>query len=104
MIVHIDVLERGEKAALMNAGGEEYMKELKGESAGLPFYAFVDSKGKMIANALQMKKGETKGNIGHPVSEEEVANFMKIVKKSAPKLTDEHAKKLSDWLLNQDIG
>ena len=104
MIVQIAVKESGEKAALMNAGGEEYMVALKGERAGLPFYAFVDSKGKMIVNAMQMKRGETMGNIGHPVTPEEVTNFMKIVKKAAPKITDSDAKKLEDWLRNQNIG
>ena len=104
MIVDIDVQERGDKTALMNEGGEEYMIELKGERAGLPFYAFVDGKGKMVANAMQMKRGETMGNIGHPVTPEEVTNFMKIVKKAAPKISDADAKKLEDWLRNQKIG
>ena len=104
VIVHIDVQERGDKTALMNAGGEEYMVALKGERAGLPFYAFVDSKDKMIVNAMQMKRGDTKGNIGHPVTPEEVTNFMRIVKKSAPKISDADAKKLEDWLRNQKIG
>ena len=99
-------MERGEKKALENAGGADLMKSLKGESAGLPFYAFVDAKGKMIANALQMKREgrEGLGNIGHPVTADEVTNFMKILKKAAPKMSKAEAKVLEDWLRNQDIG
>src|SRR5512143_3144607 len=40
VIVRLDVLERGEKKALENPGGEEFLKELGGEKSGLPFYAF----------------------------------------------------------------
>ena len=99
-------MERGEKKALENAGGADLMKSLKGEGAGLPFYAFLDAKGKVIANALQMKREgrEGLGNIGHPVAEEEVDNFMKIVRKAAPKMSKAEAKVLEHWLRNQDIG
>ena len=82
------------------------MNDLKGAGQGLPFFAFVDVNGKMIANALQMKREgrEGLGNIGHPVTEDEVTNFMKILKKAAPKMSKEEAKVLEDWLRNQDIG
>ena len=101
MTVKVDVQERGDKVALMNEGGGDLMKSLKGERAGLPFYAFVDAQGKMIANAMQMKKGNTMGNIGHPVSPEEVTNFMKIVMKAAPKMTKAEFGVLETWLRNQ---
>ena len=102
----MDVMERGEKKALENAGGADLMNSLKGEGAGLPFYAFVDAKGKMIANAMQLKRDGTDalGNIGHPVSEDEVTNFMRILKKAAPGMSKAEAKILEDWLRNQDIG
>lgn len=101
MTIYVDVQERGDKVALMHEGGEELMKSLKGERAGLPFFAFVNSKGKMIINAMQMKRGETMGNIGHPVAPEEVTAFMKMVKKAAPKMTKSETKVLEDWLRNQ---
>ena len=102
----MDVLESPDKKALENAGGADLMKSLKGERAGLPFFAFVDPKGKVIANALQMKRegSDTLGNIGHPVTPDEVTNFMKILKKAAPKMSKAEAKVLEDWLRNQDIG
>ena len=106
MTIHVDVQERGEKKALENAGGADLMRSLKGEGQGLPFFAFVDAKGKMIANALQMKNERREGlsNIGHPVSEDEVTNFMRILKKAAPKMSKAEAKVLEDWLRNQKIG
>lgn len=99
-------MERGEKKALENAGGADLMKSLKGEGEGLPFFAFVDAKGKVIANALQMKRAgrEGLGNIGHPVTEDEVTNFMKILKKAAPKMSKAEAKVLETWLRNQDFS
>ena len=106
MTIHVDVQEQGDKKALENAGGTQLKNSLKGEGQGLPFFAFVDAKGKMIANALQMKrKGrEGLGNIGHPVTEEEVTNFMRILKKAAPKMTKSEAKVLEHWLRNQETG
>lgn len=101
MTVKVDVQESGDKVALMNEGGGDLMKSLKGEKAGLPFYAFVNPNGKMIVNAMQMKKGETMGNIGHPMSAEEVTNFMKIVMKAAPKMTKAEFGVLDAWLRNQ---
>lgn len=104
MTIHVDVQEVGDKKALENAGGSELMASLKGERAGLPFYAFMDAKGKMIANAMQLKRDGTTalGNIGHPVSDDEVTQFMKILKKAAPKMSKAEAKILEDWLRNQD--
>ena len=104
MTIHVDVQERGEKKALGNAGGADLMNDLKGAGQGLPFFAFVDAKGKMIANALQMKREgrEGLGNIGHPFTPEEVTNFMKILKKAAPKMSKAEAKVLEHWLRNQE--
>ena len=106
MTVHVVVLESDAKKALENAGGADLLKSLKGEGKGLPFFAFVDPKSKMIANALQMKTEGREGlsNIGHPVSEDEVTNFMRILKKAAPKMSRAEAKVLENWLRNQKIG
>src|SRR5512140_166664 len=54
IIVRLDVLERGEKKALENPGGEEFMKELGGEKSGLPFYVFLNAKGKKLADSNVM--------------------------------------------------
>jgi thioredoxin-related protein len=85
-IVHLDVLERGEKiAALENPGGREYMKKLGGEKSGLPFYAFLKSDGEKISDSNVMPK-ET--NIGYPGSEEEIEAFGKLLRSASNRLDD----------------
>ena len=50
VITHIDVLEREDKIEqLENPGGKEIMAKFGGEKSGLPFYVFLDSKGKVIS-------------------------------------------------------
>ena len=81
------------------------MVSLKGENAGLPFFAFVDSKGKMIENSKRKKDEKDPGsNVGHPVQPEEVAWFMSMVKKAAPKMSDKEFNTLDTWLKSQKIG
>jgi thioredoxin-related protein len=95
IVTHLDVLERNEKIELLeNPGGKEIMAKLGGEKSGLPFYAFLDSKGKMIANSNVMDK---ESNIGYPGSEEEIAAFVKLLKLSS-ELNDEQLSKISEYL------
>lgn len=94
VLTHLDVKESGEKIEQFeNPGGNEFMKELGGEKSGIPFYAFIDKDGKMLANSNVMEKD---GNIGYPGSEDEIAAFMKIIKIGAPKMTDEHFNAIKD--------
>jgi len=86
VVVHLDVLERGDKkASLENPGAEEILKKLGGEQAGLPFYAFLDAKGKEIADSDVMP-GDTK-NIGFPGSKEEIAAFGRLLERTAGTMT-----------------
>jgi len=95
VITHLDVLERNEKIELLeNPGGKELMAKLGGEKSGLPFYAFLDDKGKMIANSNVMDK---ESNIGYPGSEEEIAAFGKLLKLSS-KLSDDQLSKITEYL------
>ena len=84
LIVPLTVMESDAKAALENPGGEAMMRDLGGEDAGLPFYAFLDGSGKRIANSLAMPKG---GNIGFPANQEEITAFMALIGKTAPALS-----------------
>jgi hypothetical protein len=97
-LVHIDVLEQGErKTTVENAGGVDLMKEYGGEKSGLPFYAFLDAKGAKIADSNAMPKGM---NIGYPGSPEEISAFMDLIKKTAPKLSEADREKLKMYLLD----
>jgi len=96
VITYLDVLERGEKIGqLENPGGKEIMAKLGGEKSGLPFYAFLDSQGKLIANSNVMDK---ESSIGYPGSEEEITAFAKLLKQSSSKLSDEQLNKITDYL------
>ena len=87
VVTHLDVMERGDKVQTAeNPGGNEIMKELGGEKSGLPFYVVLDPAGKKIADSNVMP-GNT--NIGFPGSAEEIAAFDKILKQTAPHMTDQ---------------
>jgi thioredoxin-related protein len=82
VFARLDVLESGDKIqSLENPGGRKIMADLGGEKSGLPFYAFIDAKGKKIADSNVMPKDQ---NIGYPGSQEEIVAFEKLLKKTAP--------------------
>jgi hypothetical protein len=82
------VKETPKNKELETPGGDKWLKTMKGDSAGLPFYGFLDKNGKVLITSIRPAKGENKGgNIGHPMKDEEIAYFMKMVKKAAPRLS-----------------
>ena len=86
VIVHLDVLERGEKESLENPGGEELMAALGGKEAGLPFFAVLDPKGRTLATSLQ-KPGDAATNTGFPSAPAEVAHFQTMLRATAPRMS-----------------
>jgi hypothetical protein len=100
--IKLVVLESGEKKKLEHAGGGEVLSKLGGKNAGLPFFAFVDPKGELIVNSKRPLTDKPDGaNIGHPFAPEEIAWFMTMLKKAAPKLESSESKTVEDWLRNQ---
>lgn len=96
VVTRLDVLESGEKIqTLENPGGRKIMNDFGGEKSGLPFYVFLDAKGKKIADSNVMAKD---GNIGYPGSAEEIAAFEKLLKKSAPRMSDEERSRIIAYL------
>lgn len=87
VIATLDVMESpGKKDSLENPGGVKIMADLGGEKSGLPFYAFLDSAGKKVADSNVMPKNQ---NIGYPGVADEIAAFEKLLKQTAPRMTDE---------------
>lgn len=83
--VDLDVLENKDKKDILeNPGGQKIMADLGGEKSGLPFYAFLDEKGKKIADSNVMPKNQ---NIGYPGAPDEIVAFAKLLEKSAPKMS-----------------
>jgi thioredoxin-related protein len=96
VVTHLVVMESKEKKELENPGGGEILKELGGEKSGLPFYAFIDGKGKMIANSNAMPKNQ---NIGYPAEKEEIAAFEGLLKKTAKHLTDDQRSQVMSYFV-----
>ncbi|MBN1397341.1 MAG: thioredoxin family protein [Bacteroidetes bacterium] len=95
LVAKIHVKEFGKNSqTIENPGGQSLMKELGGKSE-LPFIAVLDKKGKMVANSNLLPK---KQNIGYPGSQEEIAAFIKLIKKTAPKITKKHINTISKYL------
>ncbi len=86
VVTRLDVLEHSDKkATLENPGAEEILRKLGGEESGLPYYAFLNAKGKKITDSNVMP-GKSK-NIGFPGSSEEKTAFQEILRKSSPSMT-----------------
>ena len=83
--VHLDVQEKPADKRLENPGAEVFLAKYKGEKAGLPFFLIMDSKGTQLGDSFV--KGE---NMGCPASEDEVASFITLLKKTS-KINDEQA-------------
>ena len=102
MVTKLVVMERAEKAALNNAGGEQVMEQLGGKNAGLPFIAFLDAKGGLIVNGRKPIPGKPEGsNIGHPFQPQEIEWFMSMLEKATPTMSSAERKTLEDWLKGQ---
>jgi thioredoxin-related protein len=96
VVTMIDVKERGDKIQTHeNSGGKKILANFGGTQSGLPFIVFLNKKGKMIANSNVMPKNQ---NIGYPGSKEEIAAFIKLLKQTAPRMTDKERSKISKYL------
>jgi thioredoxin-related protein len=96
VVVKLNVFERGDKVqTIENPGARTIVAEYGGEKSGLPFLVFLDAKGSMIANSNVMPDNQ---NIGYPGSEEEIAAFLKLLKKAAPQMSGAQEAAISDYL------
>ncbi|MBE0544798.1 MAG: thioredoxin family protein [Verrucomicrobia bacterium] len=86
--VKLVVQENEKNKALENAGSDQWLKKVGGPE-GLPFSAFLDSKGTLIVNSKRpAKDGTPGGNIGFPAAPEEIDWFVAMMKKAAPKISE----------------
>jgi thiol-disulfide isomerase/thioredoxin len=83
-VVHVDVMENGDKKPLENAGGGALMAKWGGEKSGLPY--FLDGSGKKLADSNVMPPGKT--NIGYPGAPDEIAAFENLLKQTAPRMSE----------------
>jgi thioredoxin-related protein len=89
VIEHLTVMESDNKKDLENPGAEDSLKRYNGEGQGIPFWLIFDAKGNLLADCLMPSKGTTgaahnKGeNTGCPSTRDEVAYFVKVLKKTS---------------------
>jgi hypothetical protein len=99
---YFTIQEHEDSKALNTPGGDELVAALGGpKDPGLPFFAFLDSKGALIVNSIGPAKAGKLSNIGHPVQPEEVDWFMAMLKKAVPAMTPEEAAPLEKYLRSQ---
>lgn len=96
VVATLNVFERGDKVQTYeNPGAREIITNFGNKDSGLPFLAFLDAKGTLIANSNVMPG---KQNIGYPGSKEEIAAFLKVLKKTAPRMTNAQRTTISNYL------
>jgi thiol-disulfide isomerase/thioredoxin len=90
--VKLVVQENEKNKALENPGAEALLKKLGGP-AGLPYFAFLDTHGAVIVNSRRPSAVREDGeNIGYPGQPIEIDWFMQMIRKAAPKISEEDLK------------
>jgi thioredoxin-related protein len=98
VITHLTIQESKDKVALENPGAQEMANDAGAGGAGVPVYIFFDSEGNRLATSLAMPDGK---NIGHPATPEEIQAFDRLLEKTAPRMTADERKQVSDYLAKQ---
>jgi thioredoxin-related protein len=87
VITHLTILESEGKKNLENPGAQELNKKWGGENQGIPFFVIMDKDGNILADS-QREPGK---NVGCPATEEEVAHFINVLKKTSSITNDQIA-------------
>ena len=97
VIVYLTIKENGEKKSLENPGAIEINDNNGGKDEGLPYFLIFDKSGKLLANSkMKPSTPDAKAsNMGCPASDEEVAAFIEILKKTS-KITDTEAAAITE--------
>lgn len=95
VLVPMIAQESSSKKALETPGVDSLSKAM-GLKTGLPVFFFLDGEGKKIADSGVMPPDG--GNIGHPVTPEEVTAFAELLKKSAPNMSADELGTITGYL------
>jgi thiol-disulfide isomerase/thioredoxin len=94
VIVHLTILENGDMKKLENPGAIDIYNNNGGKGGGIPYFLIYDKTGKLLADSKIRPAGAAPDakalNMGCPASEEEVAAFVEVLKKTS-KITDKEA-------------
>lgn len=100
VITHLTIQESDDKLALENPGAQAILDAAGGGNAGVPAYIFFDDRGQQLATSLAMPGG---GNIGHPVTPDEIDAFLGLLEKTAPRMTAADRSRVAEYLMGQEI-
>ena len=76
--VHLTVQETPENKLLETPGADEYLKKIKKEIKSLPFFVILNNDGSLLGDSFI-----DGSNIGCPASDNEVAAFSSLLKKTS---------------------
>ena len=96
--VYLTIQESDDKKALEHPGAQAMVDEAGGAKSGVPVFIFLDKTGKRLATSMAMPNG---GNIGHPVTPEEIAAFDGLLARTARRMTADQRKQIADFLAKQ---
>jgi thiol-disulfide isomerase/thioredoxin len=96
VLVDITVQESDDKLPLETPGGGAFLDSMGGEGGGIPFYVFLGRDGAKIADSNALPGG---GNIGYPVSPEEIEAFDSLLEQTAPRMTAEDRLRVVEYLM-----
>jgi thioredoxin-related protein len=93
VMVYVDVMERGVNKDLENPGGMALMATFSAKAFAMPYWLFLDEKGKLIADSRMRSRGDTTVSptdfIGMPSGGKELDYFMNILKRTSCLTDDE---------------
>jgi thiol-disulfide isomerase/thioredoxin len=96
--VKLVVQENEKNKALENPGAEALLRKLGGPD-GLPYFAFLDAQGAFIVNSKRPSAlGGDGENIGYPGQPGEIDWFLQMLKKAAPKISENDLKTIETAL------
>ena len=75
-------------------GGVALQASLGGKTSGWPYLVMLDEHGTLLATSDRPKSG----NIGYPATPDEIAWFVTMLRKSAPKLSEQELATVQNWL------
>ena len=91
---------RRERHAQDVVGAQALADSFGAGKAGVPVFLFLDKTGRTLASSMAMPNG---GNIGHPVTPEEIKAFDGLLAKTAPHMTAAERQQIADHLAKQKI-
>lgn len=83
VIKHLTVLESDQKKSLENPGADAMLEKYHGKDGGIPYWLIFDKNGTLLADSRAPQPDGKKSNVGCPATEEEVAYFAEVLKKTS---------------------